>query len=220
MIVSGSIDKVRKIIKKAKQQGKTIGFVPTMGSLHCGHMSLVKRAKKECGFVIVSIFVNPAQFGPGEDFKCYPRNLDKDENLLRQEGIDLIFYPKDDVMYPRDYSVYVEEGQLSSKLCGQFRSGHFKGVCTVVTKLFNIIVPDSAYFGQKDYQQAVILKRLVSDLNFSLKVRILPIIRDKDKLALSSRNRYLSEIERQSALSLYSSLLLAKSLIKKGQRDS
>ncbi|UCD15055.1 MAG: pantoate--beta-alanine ligase [Candidatus Omnitrophota bacterium] len=219
MIVSGNISKVRKVIKEAKRRNKLVGFVPTMGALHAGHMSLVKRAKKECSFVVVSIFLNPTQFGPGQDLRRYPKCFAKDTHLLRRAGIDLLFYPRQEAMYQRNHSVYVQEDSLSKGLCGKFRPGHFRGVCTVVGKLFNIVEPDIAYFGQKDYQQALILKRLVRDLNFSLKIKILPIIREKDKLALSSRNSYLSPGERTDALSLYSSLREAKSLIKKGERN-
>lgn len=220
MVVTGSINKVRRVVREARRRGKTIGFVPTMGALHLGHMALVRKARKECGGTVVSIFVNPIQFGKGEDFSRYPRDFAKDAKLLRGEGIDLIFYPKNSAMYQSGHSVYVVEEQLSKGLCSQFRPGHFRGVCTVVAKLFNIVTPDSAYFGQKDYQQAVILRRLARDLNFPLKIKILPTVRDEDNLALSSRNRYLSEDERRDAGVLYASLRLAESLIGEGARDS
>ena len=187
-----------------------------MGALHKGHLSLVKAARKECGFVTVSIFVNPIQFGPREDFRSYPRNFKKDEMLLEAEGVDLIFYPSISGMYDRDFSVYVEEISLSRYLCGKSRPGHFRGVCTVVAKLFNIVQPDIAYFGQKDYQQAQIIKRMVKDLNFSLKVKVMPIVREKDGLAMSSRNKYLSIKERKDALCLYNSLMLASKMVKGG----
>ena len=216
MIVSRSINTIRTAVGKARKKSKRIGFVPTMGALHKGHLSLVKAARKECGFVTVSIFVNPIQFGPKEDFRSYPRNFKKDEMLLEAEGVDLIFYPSISGMYDRDFSVYVEEISLSRYLCGKSRPGHFRGVCTVVAKLFNIVQPDIAYFGQKDYQQAQIIKRMVKDLNFSLKVKVMPIVREKDGLAMSSRNKYLSIKERKDALCLYNSLMLASKMVKGG----
>ncbi|OPX30111.1 MAG: pantoate--beta-alanine ligase [Candidatus Omnitrophica bacterium 4484_171] len=216
MIVSRSINTIRTAAGKARKKSKRIGFVPTMGALHKGHLSLVKAARKECGFVTVSIFVNPIQFGPREDFRSYPRNFKKDEMLLEAEGVDLIFYPSISGMYDRDFSVYVEEISLSRYLCGKSRPGHFRGVCTVVAKLFNIVQPDIAYFGQKDYQQAQIIKRMVKDLNFSLKVKVMPIVREKDGLAMSSRNKYLSIKERKDALCLYNSLMLASKMVKGG----
>ena len=218
MIIAQTIKKVKEVIRRVKN--KKIGFVPTMGALHQGHLSLVERAKKETDFVVVSIFVNPLQFGPQEDYKLYPRNFKKDEALLRKEGVDLIFYPTPKIMYLKDFSTYVEEVYLSRVLCGVSRPGHFKGVTTVVAKLFNIIEPDIAYFGQKDYQQAQIIKRMVRDLNFSVKIRVLPIVRDKDGLALSSRNSYLSSEERKSALVLFQSIRLAKDLVRRGIVES
>jgi len=213
MIIARSIKKVKEVIRRVKN--KKIGFVPTMGALHQGHLSLVERAKKETDFVVVSIFVNPLQFGPQEDYKLYPRNFKKDEALLRKEGVDLIFYPTPKIMYLKDFSTYVEEVYLSRVLCGVSRPGHFKGVTTVVAKLFNIVEPDIAYFGQKDYQQAQIIKRMVRDLNFPIKIRVLPIVRDKDGLALSSRNSYLNSEERKSALVLFQSIRLAKNLVRR-----
>jgi len=219
MIVAKSIAKVRKIINKAKKENKTIGFVPTMGALHKGHLSLVKRAKKECNFVVVSIFVNPIQFGPKEDYKKYPRTFKEDKKLLLGYA-DLLFFPYVETMYKEDNSTFVEETILSKFLCGASRPGHFKGVCTVVAKLFNIVEPDIAYFGQKDYQQALIIKRMVRDLNFPVKIKVLPIVREKDGLAMSSRNTYLNEKERKEAVCLYKALNLAKNIIKEGERDS
>ncbi len=220
MVISRSINKTRKIIEEARRGNKTIGFVPTMGALHEGHLSLVRAAKKECGFTAVSIFVNPIQFGPKEDLKKYPRDFNEDEQLLGREKVDLIFYPSIESMYTKDFSVYVEETSLSRYLCGKSRPGHFRGVCTVVTKLFNIVSPDAAYFGRKDYQQAQIIKRMVKDLNFSLKIRVMPLIREKDGLAMSSRNAYLSPEERKKALCLYHSLKLASKMVKDGERSS
>ena len=218
MIVARSIDKVRKIINKAKKEDKTIGFVPTMGALHNGHLSLVKKAKKECDFVVVSIFVNPIQFGPKEDYKKYPRTFKEDKKLLLGYT-DLLFFPSVETMYKKDHSTFVEETDLSRFLCGASRSGHFRGVCTVVAKLFNIVEPDIAYFGKKDYQQALIIKRMVRDLNFKVKIKVLPIVREKDGLAMSSRNTYLNKEERKEAICLYKALNLAKNIIKEGERD-
>ncbi|MCM8787097.1 MAG: pantoate--beta-alanine ligase [Candidatus Omnitrophica bacterium] len=220
MIISRNIKNVVNIIKKVKSKKKIVGFVPTMGALHKGHLSLVKTAKKDCDFVVVSIFVNPTQFGPKEDYKKYPRTFKKDKKLLEREGVDLVFYPTVKTMYPKDFSTYVQEVFLSNVLCGDSRPGHFKGVCTVVSKLFNIVKPDIAYFGQKDYQQAQIIKRMVADLNFGIKVKVLPIIREPDGLAFSSRNMYLDKIERKQATILFKALTLAKQLIKGGIKDS
>jgi len=214
MIVARSILKVRKIIKKAKEKKKIVGFVPTMGALHLGHLSLIRKAKKECDFVVVSIFVNPIQFGPQEDYKRYPRPFKKDKKILEEEKVDLLFYPTAKVMYPQNFSTYVEEVSLSKYLCGKFRLGHFRGVTTVVAKLFNIVSPDISYFGQKDFQQAQIIKRMVRDLNFPVKIKVLPIVREKDGLAMSSRNSYLTSSERKKAAFLYQSLKKAKVLIK------
>jgi pantoate--beta-alanine ligase len=219
MITTGSIAKIRKIITQVRKEHKTIGFIPTMGALHAGHLSLVQRAKKECGFVVVSIFVNPKQFGPKEDFKKYPRTLSNDRKLLEKQGVDVIFCPVVQTMYPKDFSSYVEEIYLSRVLCGKSRPGHFKGVCTVVAKLFNIVGPDKAYFGSKDYQQAQIIKRMARDLNFPIKIEVLPIIRQIDGLAMSSRNTYLTPEERAEARALHESLVLAKKLIAAGERD-
>ncbi|MCD6134442.1 MAG: pantoate--beta-alanine ligase [Candidatus Omnitrophica bacterium] len=220
MIIARSIKKIREVILPLKQQGITIGFVPTMGALHEGHLSLIKKARIQTQFLVVSIFVNPIQFGPREDFKVYPRRLSRDKKLLRQAGVDLLFYPSASQMYKQDFSTYVEETTLSHVLCGLSRPGHFRGVTTVVAKLFNIVTPDISYFGQKDYQQAQIIKRMVADLNFNIKIKVLPIVRDKDGLALSSRNSYLDKISRQQALCLYRALQRAKALIASGERDA
>lgn len=219
MIITGSIGKVREVIKTARQQKKVIGFVPTMGALHKGHLSLIKKAGEETDFVVVSIFVNPIQFGKNEDYTQYPRNLPADTELLRKEKVDLLFSPSVKTMYPANFSVYVEETQLSKYLCGKIRKGHFRGVCTVVVKLFNIIQPDISYFGQKDYQQALIIKRLVRDLNYPIKIKMLPIVRESNGLAMSSRNNYLTEEERNKAKCLFNALNIAKELIKKGEKE-
>lgn len=220
MRIAGTVKETRKIIDAARRKNKTIGFVPTMGALHSGHISLVRAAKKSCDFVAVSIFVNPTQFGPKEDFKKYPRVLNKDTKLLKREKVDLVFCPSADEIYPEGFSTLIEEGSLSKPLCGLSRPGHFRGVCTVVAKLFNIITPDFAYFGHKDYQQAQVIKRMASDLNFKTKVKVCPTIREHDGLAMSSRNAYLSPDERTDALVLYDSLMLTKKNIIEGERNS
>jgi len=211
---------LQKEIKKAKSRGKTIGFVPTMGALHEGHLSLIRQARRENDLVVVSIFVNPAQFGPKEDYGKYPRDLKPDARLCAKEKTDIIFYPGVKEMYPYGYNTYVTVEHLSDALCGKYRPGHFKGVATVVTKLLNIVAPDVAYFGQKDAQQAVIIKKLVNDLNMPAKIRIMPTLREKDGLELSSRNVYLSGTERKDALVLYQALKLAKGLVKIGVKDA
>jgi len=221
MVITGSINKVRKASCKKTKMGKIIGFVPTMGALHEGHLSLVKKARRECDFLIASIFINPTQFGPGEDYEHYPRSLARDKKQLGAEGVDLLFLPKISTMYPLggEVSVYVYENNLSKALCGKLRPDHFKGVCTILVKLFSIVRPDIAYFGQKDYQQTLIVKKLVKDFNFPVKIRVLPIIRDQDNLARSSRNAYLKGQAQESSHCLYRALRLAKELVKSGQRD-
>jgi len=213
------IHKMTDCAKALHRKTKTIGFVPTMGCLHEGHLSLIKRAKKDADTVIVSIFVNPTQFGPREDFRRYPRNFKKDEELAKLCGADIIFYPEAKDIYPKNYHTYVNVKELTENLCGASRPGHFQGVTTIVAKLFNIVQPDISYFGQKDAQQAIVIKQMVKDLNIPTKIKILPIVREKDGLAMSSRNVYLSKKERQDALILYRSLLKAKELIKRGQKD-
>jgi len=201
-------------------KGKTIGFVPTMGALHKGHLSLIRQAHKENDIVVVSIFVNPIQFGPKEDYRRYPRNLRLDARLCRREGADVIFFPDAQQMYTGNYKTYVIVQDLSDVLCGKFRPGHFKGVATVVTKLFNIVRPDIAYFGGKDAQQAIIIKKVVEDLNTPVRIKVMPTVREEDGLAMSSRNAYLNKEERRDAAVLYQALILAKNLIKQGSVDS
>lgn len=220
MKIIKKVDEASKAVRKQKEKGKSVGFVPTMGALHEGHLSLIRRARSENGFVVVSIFVNPTQFGPKEDLKRYPKPVKNDISLCKKEGVDLIFYPKVKQMYPEGYKTYVEVKELSGLLCGKPRPMHFKGVATVVTKLFNIIQPDTAYFGQKDAQQAVIIKKMVLDLNMPVKIKVMPIVREKDGLAMSSRNVYLSAKERKDALILFNALKLAKILIRNGQRNT
>lgn len=211
---------LQREIKKSKKQGKRIGFVPTMGAMHEGHLSLIRRARRENEIVVVSIFVNPIQFGPKEDYARYPRDLNRDAQLCREEKTDIIFYPDIKEMYPPGYKTYIVVEQLGDVLCGASRPGHFRGVATVVTKLFNIVSPNIAYFGQKDAQQAVIIKKLAYDLNMPVKIKIMPTLRQKDGLALSSRNVYLSDAEKKDALVLSQALKLAGELIKKGVRDT
>lgn len=201
------------------QHGKTIGFVPTMGALHEGHLSLVRRARLENDIVIVSIFVNPTQFGPSEDFERYPRDIEGDTEKLIKENVDILFMPDVSVMYPEGFLTYVEVKDISEKLCGAFRPGHFKGVATVVTKLFNIVKPTRAYFGQKDYQQSLIIKQMVKDLNMDIEIIVCPTIREKDGLAMSSRNSYLNNNQRTAATVIYRCLTEVSDLIKSGIID-
>ena len=220
MQVIKSIEKMAAFSKKAIAQNKVLGFVPTMGYLHEGHLSLVKKAKKECDLVIISIFVNPAQFGPKEDLAAYPRDFRRDLKLLGPLKPDVVFKPDPSAVYPGDYHTYVQiEGGLTKKLCGSFRPAHFKGVTTIVAKLFNIVRPDKAYFGQKDAQQCVVIKKMVKDLNFPVEVIALPTVREKDGLALSSRNTYLTPEERKKAPVLYKTLRLAEKMILTGERN-
>jgi len=203
-----------------KQQGQTIGLVPTMGYLHQGHMSLVQEARRQCDRVVVSIFVNPIQFGAGEDLDKYPRDLSGDCKLLEGEQTDAVFVPAVREMYPEGYSTFVEmEGTITDRLCGASRPGHFRGVTTVVSKLFNICLPDRAFFGQKDVQQVMVIEKMVRELNFPLKIVRVPIKREEDGLAMSSRNVYLSSEQREQALVLSQSLKQAAQIIKLGERD-
>lgn len=220
MKIFKAADDIKKYIKQRRRGGRSVGFVPTMGYLHEGHLSLMREARRSNDLVVTSIFVNPTQFGPKEDYKRYPRNLRRDERLAKSVGVDVIFYPSVKEMYPDGYRSTVEVTDITERLCGGSRPGHFKGVTTVVAKLFNIVQPDAAYFGQKDAQQAIVIKKMVEDLNMNLKIKVMPIIREPDGLAMSSRNRYLSKSQRRDALALYGSLNLAKSLIKTGVRDA
>lgn len=220
MKIIRKIKGLRQEIKKIKSAGKSIGFVPTMGALHQGHVSLIRRARRECNKVVVSIFVNPTQFSPKEDYKRYPRNLKKDAQICRKDGVDIIFCPQTAEMYPQGFKSYVSVSGLSDCLCGKSRPGHFKGVATVVAKLFNLTAPDKAYFGQKDAQQAAVIRSMVADLNIPVEIRVLPTAREKDGLALSSRNAYLSEGQRSDALVLSQALKLARVLIKSDSRDA
>ena len=206
--------------KTVHHKNKTIGFVPTMGYLHDGHLFLAKQARRDTDVVVMSIFVNPTQFGAGGDFKKYPRNLRRDIKLAKTAGVNVIFYPQALAMYPKKYRTYINVETLDDVLCGRSRPGHFRGVATVVTKLFNIVQPDIAYFGGKDAQQALIIKKMTKDLNMPLKIKALPIVRERDGLAMSSRNTYLNAAERKDALVLYQALKLARNLIKNNKKNS
>ncbi len=214
------IENARRIIAAAKSAGKKIGLVPTMGALHEGHFSLIRAAKKQTDFVAVSIFVNPTQFGPGEDLAKYPRPFDADVKACKELGVDVVFAPTDKEMYPDKNITWVNVEKLGETLCGKSRPGHFRGVAAVCAKLFNIVQPDIAFFGQKDAQQVIIIERMVADLNMPLKIVICPTIREKDGLAMSSRNKYISAGERKDAALLYASLQEAQMLIGGGMRKS
>ena len=220
MKVVGTIKEVRELVKEWKKNGETVGFVPTMGYLHEGHGSLITAARNNNDRVVVSIFVNPMQFGPTEDLESYPRDLEKDSKYCESLGADLIFHPEPEEMYHDDFSSYVDMSVLTEELCGLSRPVHFRGVCTVVTKLFNIVQPDNAYFGQKDAQQLAIIKHMVQDLNMDINVVGCPIVREEDGLAKSSRNTYLSPEERKAALILSKTVKLAKELIDAGEKDA
>ncbi|MGB9789470.1 MAG: pantoate--beta-alanine ligase [Thermotoga caldifontis] len=211
---------MKQISESERAAGKKIGFVPTMGYLHEGHLSLVRRCRQENDVVVVSIFVNPTQFGPNEDYASYPRDLNRDLSMLQAENVDYVFVPSVEEMYPPHYSTYVVEESLSKYLCGKSRPTHFRGVCTVVTKLFNIVKPHRAYFGQKDAQQFRIIRRMVRDLNMDVEVIECPIVREPDGLAMSSRNVYLVGEERKQALALYQSLKIAEQLYRAGERSA
>lgn len=220
MKVVGTIKEVRQLVKEWKRNGETVGFVPTMGYLHEGHGSLITKARENNDKVVVSIFVNPLQFGPSEDLESYPRDLEKDSKFCESLGADLIFHPEPEEMYYDDFSSYVDMSVLTEELCGLSRPVHFRGVCTVVSKLFNIVQPDNAYFGEKDAQQLAIIKHMVQDLNMDVKVVGCPIVREEDGLAKSSRNTYLSAEERQAALILSKTIELGKKLIADGEKDA
>lgn len=219
MVVVQKIQEMKEIVKRLKKEGKSIGFVPTMGYLHEGHLSLVRLSKQQNDITIMSIFVNPIQFGPNEDYDRYPRDFERDKSLAEKEGVDYIFYPSVEEMYPEDFKTVVSVKKITEIMCGKSRPGHFDGVATVVLKLFNIVNPDRAYFGQKDAQQLAVIKQMVKDLNLDVEIIPCPIVREQDGLAMSSRNVYLSEEERKSAAVLYRALNLAKEMIEKGEKD-
>ncbi|MEO0232116.1 MAG: pantoate--beta-alanine ligase [candidate division WOR-3 bacterium] len=211
---------MQKISEEKRKEGKIIGFVPTMGALHEGHLELIREARKKSDFLVVSIFVNPIQFGPKEDYKEYPRDEKGDIEKCEKEGVDIIFMPDVEDMYEKNFSTYVEVKNLTKTLCGKYRPGHFKGVTTVVAKLFNIVKPHLAFFGWKDAQQLIVIKKMVKDLNFDIEIIGIETVREKDGLAMSSRNVYLNEKERKEASYLYKALLYGKELIEKGERDA
>jgi pantoate--beta-alanine ligase len=219
MILVEEKNKTREIIKEWKSKGYSIGFIPTMGYLHRGHLSLMEKARRENDKLVVSIFVNPIQFGPNEDYDKYPRDMAGDIEMCKSVNVDLIFAPSVSDMYKTPNQVYVDVEKLGDVLCGAKREGHFRGVCTVVAKLFNIISPDKAYFGEKDYQQLVIIKKMVDDLDFDLEIIPCAIVREEDGLAISSRNSYLSREERKAALILSESLSRARQAMIGGERD-
>ena len=214
------IDKIEEMRRLRQQLTEPVGLVPTMGYLHEGHLSLVRRARAENSSLVVSIFVNPTQFSPQEDFKAYPRDIRRDLALLKKEGTDIVFMPATAEMYPAHFSSWVEIGEITERLEGSSRPGHFRGVATVVAKLFNIVQPTRAYFGQKDAQQAIVIKKMVSDLNMNLEIVALPTVREPDGLAMSSRNIYLSPEQRQAATVLYRALILAQELWSQGENDA
>jgi pantoate--beta-alanine ligase len=218
--VVNSVRDIKRMIKDFRNDLLTVGFVPTMGALHEGHLSLVRQAKRENDKVVVSIFVNPLQFGRNEDFSKYPRTLERDCELLSGVGADMVFQPEPSEMYPPGFCTTVAVERLEERLCGKSRPGHFRGVAVVVLKLLHLVSPDIAYFGQKDFQQTVIIKRMISDLSMDVAIKVLPIVRNAAGLALSSRNAYLSETEKVDALCLYQSLAKAQSMVKDGVFDA
>ncbi len=220
MKVFKDISEIRKRANAIRVERKSLGFVPTMGALHIAHTELIKTAEEENDFVIVSIFVNPTQFGPGEDYDSYPENFEKDKKLCENTGVDAVFYPEVSDMYPKSHSTTVKVSDITETMCGKYRPGHFEGVATVVAKLFNIINPHRVYLGQKDYQQYRVIERMVGDLNFDLKLVMCPTVREKDGLAVSSRNQYLSEAERGRASYIYRALKEGEELIKKGIKET
>ncbi len=221
MLIIEKIQELRKTLTGLRNQGMKVGFVPTMGYLHEGHLSLIRRAKAENDLVVVSIFVNPTQFGPNEDFQTYPRDLKRDQELAEVAGTDILFTPEVGEMYPDGFQTYVEvTGGVARRMCGASRPGHFRGVATVVLKLFNIVEPDRAYFGEKDAQQLRVIRQMARDLNLKVEIIGCPIVREADGLAMSSRNVYLNQAERKAALILYRALLRAKELIEMGERDA
>lgn len=214
-----SISALKAIIKETRQEGKTVGLVPTMGYFHEGHLSLMRQARQENDLVVVSLFVNPIQFGPKEDLQSYPRDLERDQKLAATVGVDILFLPSDAAVYPEGYQTYVEVKEVSQGLCGSSRPEHFKGVATIVLKLFNLVTPDRAYFGAKDAQQLRVIKRMSLDLNLNLEIVACPIVREPDGLAMSSRNVYLDPAQREAALVLSRVLRAAEKLVEAGERS-
>lgn len=211
---------IRNIIREAQSNGRVVGLVPTMGYFHEGHLQLMRRARSDCDLVVVSLFVNPAQFRPGEDLAAYPRDLERDSEMATSVGVDYIFNPEVEEMYPEGHETFVEVEGLSVMMCGEFRPGHFRGVATVVAKLFNIMPADKAYFGQKDAQQLAVIRRMAADLDFDIEIVGVETVREPDGLAMSSRNIYLGAEERKDAAALYRSLCRARDMIATGERDA
>ncbi len=220
MEIIENIASMQAFAERKRMEGKLMGLVPTMGSLHEGHLTLIREAKGRTDIVVVSILVNPTQFGPGEDYDSYPRDLEGDARKVISAGGDIIFSPSASDMYPEGYLTYVDMGKVTEPLCGLSRPAHFRGVATIVSKLFNIIKPHKAFFGQKDYQQSVVIKRMVKDLNMDIDIIVLPTVREPDGLAMSSRNSYLSEEERKVSPVLYKSLTIASGMIRDGERNA
>jgi len=219
MIIAQQLVDVRQAVREARRRGQTVGCVPTMGALHAGHESLISTCREECGFTAATIFVNPTQFGPQEDFARYPRPGEEDLSRCRGAGVDLVFLPAVDLIYPPGFSTHVEVEGLSQILEGAVRPGHFRGVATVVLKLLNIVAPDRAYFGRKDFQQQLLVRKMCRELDLPVEIRTCATVREPDGLALSSRNRYLSANDRQTALCLYQSLQLAQQRLTRGDED-
>lgn len=216
MKVVETIELARKSIREARKAGKSIGLVPTMGALHAGHLSLIEHARKRCDFVAVSIFVNPTQFGPNEDYERYPRDISSDTEMCREAKVDLLFAPAVEQMYPEPQMTWVHVDTITDKLCGQFRPDHFRGVTTVCSKLFNIVEPDAAFFGQKDAQQVTVIRRMVRDLNIPLEIVVCPTVREIDGLAVSSRNLYMPELHRKEATLIYHALTKCRDMVSRG----
>ncbi|HTF57529.1 MAG TPA: pantoate--beta-alanine ligase [Planctomycetota bacterium] len=212
-----TIKDVRSFVEAVRKRGETIGFVPTMGAFHLGHLSLMRQAKKETDAVVVSIFVNPLQFAAGEDYDRYPRQMAKDLRMAESERVEVLLAPSVAEMYPKGFATYIDQNDLPTKLCGEFRPDHFRGVMSVVAKLFNIVKPDVAFFGQKDFQQYLLIRRMATDLNLDVDVRVLPTVREEDGLAMSSRNIYLGPKQRKDAICLYRALQRAEELIGSGE---
>jgi len=220
MKIIATVEEMGRAVREERRRGRSISLVPTMGFLHEGHLSLVRLSRAAADITVVSLFVNPTQFGPKEDLNTYPRDFERDAAMLRAEGADYLFAPAAEDMYASEHRTFVEVRDLQDKLCGRSRPGHFRGVCTIVLKLFNLVQPDCSVFGQKDAQQALILKRMIADLNVPVRMIVGPIVREADGLALSSRNSYLSPQERAEATVLFQSLRLAEGLVRGGERDA
>jgi len=219
MRIITTIGGMNEVLTRLREDGKTIGFVPTMGCFHEGHLSLMRKAREGCDIVIASIYVNPAQFGKGEDLDSYPRDLKRDSEMADRAGVDFIFAPSDQEMYPQPHLSYVNVEKITRGLCGKSRPTHFQGVATICTKLFNIIRPHKTYFGQKDYQQSLVIRQIIKDLNLDIQLVVCPIARGRDGIAMSSRNKYLDSDERKSAPVLHRSLLFGKKLIEEGEKN-